>query len=108
MTEVSLQRVVVLRELSFVDVDNVMPGPALTLDLVHRDVGLVEELFGIAPRAGETDTDTGCHVYGHPPQLERRGYGFGESRGDPFDLSSFMEVLAHDDELVPGQPGQGV
>jgi len=83
MTEICLQGVAVLREFSLVYVDNVMPRPALPLDLVHRDIGLVEELFGIATRAGEADTDAGCHIHRHPPQVERRGYGFGESRGDP-------------------------
>ena len=91
-------------------VDDLVPGTALALRLVHRGVGVLEELLGelVAPTR-ERDADAGRHLdFGRrederAPRPPRRS-GPRSRRPPP---RSF-EVLAQDDELVARQARQGV
>src|SRR5580698_10154180 len=44
-------------------VDDLMARPSLSLDLVHGNVGFVQELFRIVPLTGKGNADTGRQLH---------------------------------------------
>ena len=101
---------VVLGQLLGAEIDDLVARAALVLHLVHGDVGGVEQLFGIVVGSGWRRR---CRRWPRSPprhRPERRVWPSSSTirAATMLDLVDLVELLAQDDELVPGQSGQGV
>ena len=99
----------VLGPLSLPQVDDLVVGATVALGLVHRRVGILEQLIGevLAP-PGEGDADARRYRHLDASKIERDREGVHDSLADDLGLRLVLEVLAQDDELVAGHTGQGV
>ncbi len=115
LTKVILQLDEVRRTGRLPHVDDLVGGAALALDLIHRDIGVVHETGpDLVGMAGEGDTDARGDLDLHRPVLrkDRDREGLGERLTDAgcdrLDSLHGRQVLAQDDELVPGDPRERV
>ncbi len=98
-------------------VDDLVTVAALALDLVHRQIRVVDELIAHVVRVpSEGDPHAGGDRDLQPDtspavglrQAERRSEGLANPAGHGLGVARVAQVLAQDHELVPGHPGQGV
>ena len=100
---------VVLGEVLPAQVEDVMVAAALAFGPVHRNVGVVDELFGrVASASGEGDADARADRQLRAREDERLGQRLIEADGDLVSVGAVDEVFAEDDELVSGQARHAV
>jgi len=89
------------------------PSAPGLLGRVHGGVGVVQQRFGAGGVHGQGDPDAGGHDEVDARHAQRLGQHRPHPGGDGGDravhrLGLAWQVLAQQDELVPGQAGQGV
>ncbi len=109
LTEGDPQIHVRLGEVFGMQVDDLIVGAALSLHLVHGQVGGVDQLFRVVMGlTGKGNTDTGGDLDVSISEFEWGTQDVDDSGRDDFDLFHLVELLAEDDELVSRQAGDGV
>ena len=78
------------------------------LHLVHRHVGLVQQLFGVVTLVRKRDADAGREIDSDSPEAERERQSIKQPRGDALHQRLVVEFMTHDDELVTREARQRV
>ncbi|HEY5430138.1 MAG TPA: hypothetical protein VIK04_13560 [Solirubrobacteraceae bacterium] len=99
----------VLGEMQFAQVEDLVVAIAVAFCPVHREVSVVDQVPGrVAVAPGERDTDARVDPHLYARENERFSQRPIKPDGERVSLGGVVEVFAQDDELVAGQARQAV
>ena len=108
-TQRGLQRVLLEPVRGQVGIEELIGVAPELLRPVHRDIGMLEQLFGCVAIVGvDRDADRRGDVDVMLLDLEGLRYGILQLRRDAIQGFRIFEILDDDHELVPAQPGEQI